>query len=57
MSSVGLAAQRERGGKVEGGRRLADAAFLIRDGEDHLRIAADRPAKPDTRRGTECASF
>ena len=35
MSSVALAAQRQRRGEVDGGRGLADAAFLVGDGDDH----------------------
>jgi hypothetical protein len=30
------AAHRERGGKIHGGRGLADAPFLIGDGDDHF---------------------
>ena len=39
MSSVLLAAHGQGGGEVDGGRRLTDAAFLIGDGDDHLRVA------------------
>ena len=52
-----LAAQRQGGGEVEGGRRLADAALLVRDGEDHLEVAAVRRRQPDPRRGSRVATF
>ena len=31
----------QRGGEVDGGRGLADAAFLIGDGDDHAADAGD----------------
>ena len=41
MSSVALAAQGQRRGEVDGGRGLADAAFLVGDGDDHQDAEAD----------------
>ena len=43
MSSVLLAAHGQGGGEVDGGRRLADAAFLIGDGENHSRRSVQVP--------------
>src|SRR5206468_2514150 len=43
-----LAAERQRRRQVDGGRRLADAAFLVRDRDDHERAGT---------RGTETARY
>ena len=56
MSSVALAAQRQRRGQIDGGRGLPDAAFLVGDGDDHQERDADVGLLAGTRRGIAGAS-